>query len=421
MIAASLELDLKKLVELFEEQQLEDGALDVNISTTEVNQPIKLLHYLKKRFELTGLTKEEEMTLKFFALLPSSEISITLIASIGGIGHLKENLRSYANVTQTLHNKGWIERSGDLLKMHRLVQELIIYNCREDKSPFFDSFFQIIWLHHRIDEVALTNPSSGFKYVKLAESIIKTIKEPFRQSMYQPLLVLENAVLNSYNWKEKPADLHSRWIDLLARAENHLGKGDKYLGVIHNNVGFSYAQELDKENAKQHWKKAIKTFEIKSDSDVPRLLINSLNNLTQILIENGEVKEAQKLISKVEKISRSNQIDESQMIAMHNNVIGKLHQRNEDFQIAVSSFSRAISIHLDIPRQERNDSMLAMYRTNLMISQFLLGNHAEVVSQMVEIATLIKELQEPDNPVLNEVLRLCIGVRQYYSSPSDGE
>ena len=210
-ISTSLDLDLKILYDHLKNQTFDDDDLNIDLYVFEENNPIRILSYLQKTFELKNLTSREEHILEFLSLLPSEDIILDDLAQIGGTEWYKANKIEFTNYANSLHQKGWVERNEGHLKMHRLVQEIIKYNTRKKQNGFFSSMFFIVWLTHRIKEVADYDPSKSFKFLKYAESILNSIKEPDRKSIYQPLLILENELLNAYQWLYDPQKTHDRW------------------------------------------------------------------------------------------------------------------------------------------------------------------------------------------------------------------
>lgn len=94
-----------------------------------------------------------------------------------------------------LESKGWIEISSDKrrVNVHRIIQEMIIYKERDSNNPFTASMFYIPWLA-RLKE-GTNNPSQAFNFLKYAQSILSSIKEQYRITVYQPMLLLENELL----------------------------------------------------------------------------------------------------------------------------------------------------------------------------------------------------------------------------------
>ena len=138
VISRSVDLELTDIVFFLKNQTLDNDELNVDISLSEENSNIKLLSYLLKRFELKNLSTNEELYLEFLALLPSEDIIIDDLAHIGGIEFYRKNLLHFTNLSNSLHQKGWVERTNGTLKMHRLVQELIIYNV--ELNPYGIAF-----------------------------------------------------------------------------------------------------------------------------------------------------------------------------------------------------------------------------------------------------------------------------------------
>ncbi|BAX82681.1 dsDNA nuclease domain-containing protein [Labilibaculum antarcticum] len=412
-IANSIDLNLESLYSSIKEQKLDNESLEIEIDLSEEDLPHTILAYLYKTFELKNLTKNEEIYLEFLALLPSEEVSIKDIALIGGKESYNKNLKDFTNWTNSLHKKGWIERVNGEVRMYRLVQELIIYKTRKQQNGFISNVLLFNWLFHRIDEVAQSDPTLSFPFLKYAESILKAIKEEYRQSIYQPLLLLENALLNSYTWIENTSALHQRWIDLVKRAELYLPNDDVNLGIMYNNLGYSYARRNDIETAVDYFKKSIFTL-TKQEEESINVLINSLNNLTQAYLVLENLPSADKIQKKTRQLLKKYSLTTKQFEAVSYFLRAVFLMKSENFRGAIEQYELAIQTHLKIEKDSRNDFLLLMYYSNLILMLFKAKQSDKVIENIDNIREIIETHKMSYSSVVNEVKIMIDNINDFY-------
>jgi len=387
----SLDLNLESFLTFFQNQNLDNEELRIDIVLEKENTPANILTYLQKKFELRDLSSKEEHYLNFLALLPSSGVLISELALIGGEKHYQKNKIDILNLVNSLHLKGWIEREGNRLKMHKIIQEVIRYNSREIFNSFVEHSFQITWLFHRIDETALNNPSKSFFYLKYAESILDAIKEPYRESIYQPLLLLENALLNAYNWFDSSVDIHSRWLDLSIRAKKYLSDYDTNLGIIFNNLALSYGNKGNADKTILYLEKAIEILSLKLPETINQLM-NSYNNLSLYYLQLDNFSDATKIIIKASRVRQKYCANNYRVYANQINILGIIFQKSTDYEKAKNHFEKAIEIHQKQSKSLRNDFYLATYAVNLAYVLLLLGNKEEAESYLIKSIQILEEM-----------------------------
>lgn len=364
-IKNSSDITLTSLLDSMLNQSLDNTDYEIELELEESDIPTTLLSYLKEKFNLQGLTQNEKHYLSFLALLQLEFIDIDDLAMIGGKEDYRTNLLSYTNWTNSLQKKGWVEREGERIKLNRIVQEIILYVEREKVSPFVGNMFEINWLIHRIDENALVEPEKSFRFLKYAEAILNSIKEADRSSIYQPLLILELTLLNSYNWLNETDKLHQRWLNLVSRAERYLDNNDGNLAIMYNNLGLSFAKNDSLDRAVENFKKSISIFRQQKD-DSKRLLLNAFNNLIQTYLINNDLDSTKKIIEETEDYIISNSIDDSQFIAA-------FYHRKVGYEIELGNYTdatnycdQAIVSHLLIDVKKRNDMSLELYLNDMV-------------------------------------------------------
>lgn len=412
-ISNSLDMDLKQFNNYLRNQNLDNEDLDIDIYEKGEKTPVRILSFLKKKFVLSNLSEKERYCLEFLALLPSDDILIDDLASIGGRESYLENKKHFTNVINSLHNKGWVERVDGEVKMNRLIQEIIRYNERSKNNPFSSNTFLFIWLFRRIDEVAQTNPIKSFKYLKYADSILRSIKEKYRIGIYQPLLLLENAMLNAYSLLDDKGTLHDKWADLSLRAENYLSKTDSNLGIIYNNLAYSFLKMNDFESAEIYFEKAIKILRVNlPDSLKP--LINSLNNITILHIKKGDYERALKLIKRIQSLRNKYSLKEDLHLAIQYNNLGYMCQRKSKFDKAEAYCIKAINTLNSLDEELKNSNVLALSYYNLAYVQFYKGDYKYAILSLSNANKIVKKLNDYP-PSTNKVIRDLIEKIKSYS------
>jgi len=412
-ISYSIDLDLSKLYNHLKDQTFDDEELKIDLFVLEENTPIRILSFLQKTFELKNLTSLEKYILEFLSLLPAEEIIIDDLAQIGGEENYKINKITFTNCINSLHQKGWVERNEGVLKMHRLIQELIKYNIRKNTNGFVANIFLITWLTHRIKEVAAYNPSKSFKFLKYAESILSSIKEPYRKSIYQPLLLLENELLNAYQWVYESQSIHDRWVDLTRRAENHLNPDDVNLGTIYNNIALSFFKKNDITNSFLYIHKSINTLH-KNESKAVNNLINAYCGLSHLYIEEGNLIEGVNSLKIVLDLRKKYSLNEDQQIAIQYNIIGFGYLKINNLEKAIMFFERAVKEHLRIPKEFRNDFHLVLYYSNLAFTFFTFKEDEKTKIYLQKTSLLLETINLSNNYLIENIYESFILIYEYY-------
>lgn len=414
-ISNSLDIDLSVLFDHLKNQTFDDDDLKIDLYVLEENNPIRILSYLQKTFELRNLTSKEELILEFLSLLPSEDIILDDLAQIGGKEWYKANKIEFINCANSLHQKGWVERDEGHLKMHRLVQEIIKYNTRKKQNGFLSNMFFIVWLTHRIKEVADYDPSISFKYLKYAESILNSIKEPDRKSIYQPLLILENELLNAYQWLYDPQKTHDRWVELTKRAENYLHPDDINLGSIFNNVALSFYEQNDISKAFFYLRKSINVLH-KNEYEAVNILITAYNGLSHLYIEAGDLTQGFNCLETTIGLRKKYSLKEDQQIAVQYNIIGFSYLKINNLEKAALFFEYAATAHLKLPEEFRNDFYLVLYYSNLAFTLFKLKEDEKTQIYLEKATLLLATIKLHDNLIIKNIYEAFYLIYEYYGN-----
>ena len=393
LIDNSIDFTIETLLDAFSNGK-EIEMLNLDISVSDEENPVQFLSYLYRKLLPQNLIENEIHLLNFIALLPYEDIKIKDLARICGEEHYKTNIIEITNKVNTLHRKGILEKDRNNLKISRLLQELIIFKEKQTGQNYFmGSILWIIWLYKRIDEVSQSDPTKSYKYLKYAESILTRIQEPFRESLFQPLLLLENALLNAYSWQETYNDLHTRWVGLGQRALSYLGEDDGNLGVILNNVALSYSNQNDAKIAIELYKKAIDTFTKVVKYDTTDMLINTYSNLFFTMTYFSESQGLDSTLKTVRNIIKKSEPDQNIafIAAFHNTEAFYFKEKNEN-EKALESYEKAISCYKKLPDSNRNNLYFIAFYFSALELIILKGEHKKVETYLIEISKLRKKI-----------------------------
>ena len=386
-ISNSLDINAESLLNHFRNQTLDEENIEISISN--YDSSIALLPYLLKRFKYKNLSDKEENVLNFLALLPSENIFIDDLALIGGKNFHKTNKTHFLNTLNSLSKKGWVKRENEVVGISKIIQEVIKYHERKSQNSFASNMFLFVWLFRRIDEVALTNPIKSFRFLKYAESILNSIKETDRASVYQPLLLLENALLNAYNWLEASDDLHNRWLNLLERSQNYLSNEDANLGVIFNNVGHSFLKQNNYDKALIYFEEAQKILAKYLPETVDTLLISFINTLNVYFIKN-EIANAKKVIKKTLLLIKNHSVLNTWLIGSLYHTVALGFQKYADLSRAEPFYKKAIKHYISISSLKRNDFYLVLSLYNYSGLLFKMKKY-DVARENLEKALVVLE------------------------------
>lgn len=389
-IQNSFDLSLYSVVEAIKKQELDEAVLEVDIDINDVTHSIKLFNYLIEKFSLPVLEQKETNYLEFLSILPSNNIIIEDIILINGLSHYDENKTYITNILNSLDKKGLITISNDRKRVdiHRIVREVIIYNQRKQLSPFVSNILFITWLTARIEE-GYNAPKDSFRYLKYAESILDSIKEEFRSSLYQPLLLLENEFLYAQRFYLGAKSNLERLIGLSKRAENYSELNKNSLGVIYNNLALCYAENNENILAINFFKKALNQYE-KNNKATLNLTITTLNNLSNIYLSEKDLVSAINNFKKVQKIRKEHTLYDDQQLGFEYRILSKSYAIAGSYDQAIRLLESGIELHKSLNSNRRNDFYLAAYYNELS-NLYVISGDAKKAIENQEIGIQILE------------------------------
>ena len=407
-ISNSIDLNILAFVKYIREQQLDDVDLEIDIENNEDYETVRFFSQLQRIFNIAELNYEDQYDLGFFALLPSNGFQITELVEWYGKDFEKTNKVQFANLINKLHKIGWIERNGDDVFMHKMLKESILYKNRKRKNAFVEYFQQLSWLAKRLHEGISSEASKAIRFLKYGESILESIKEPYRFSVEQPLLIIENEVLTANNWLNLKDDLTTRWKDLIRRAESCLIFDVNSLGSMYNNYALELRRNGEVEKAIYFLEKGINTYE---ESQGQKIIV-PLINLGNFYLEINDMEQFKNTFDKIMNIRKKYKIFDDVTISMQCNLLGIAFQNVEDNVTAIKYFNMAIKEHYLLPQNVRNDINVVIFRNNLAFNYLLNGEKENAKSEISKAIAEFYKLGIKKSTVLTQTLTTFVLILQ---------
>ena len=387
-IKYSFDLSLDIMLDHFEQQSLDDDNLKIDISN-DCGQSLNLLKILNQTFSLSKIEPFDAYHLSFFAMLPLEDVQFNDLVDWFGEEYKSESRTNLTNAINRLHAKGLIEREGTQITMHKVLRDSIIYQERTEELPFLSQLHNVWCLLLVLKKGADNDLKLALRFLKFGEAILNVINEPYRGTIYQPLLQLENEVLNIYNWLGKD-HITAKWTSLFERAENHLEPTDPLLGLIANNYGIALAADGNMDKAFEHFEKSVSILS-RHKEHLPKLFV-SICNLCHLFIQQRKMDRFQECFENLENLRQKHNIYDDFSISIQCHVLALANYEVLNFPEAIKLFKLAINLHNELPEENRNDAFLMHYYTKLGES-FYFNGELENAYRASEIAlTIFTEL-----------------------------
>lgn len=357
-IENSFDLTLEHFFNSLKNQDLDDDEYKIDIDVIDENNSIRIFNFLLKKFSLNNLKSNELGYLEFISLLPSRDIIIEDIILINGLNHYKENKIEIINILNHLEKKGLIDFSIDKkrVNIHKIIKEVVLYNERKNISPFIGNIFYITWLTARIKE-GQNNPTTSYRFLKYAQSILNNIKEEYRRAVYQPLIILENELLYTYRFYIHLENELEKWIDLAKRAEKYPMLNEINLGIIYNNLGLAYAHS-DSESAIKQFNKSLDLF-FKKESSYLNEIITVLNNISNVFLQQEDIDNALDNFKKIQNFRRKYNLFDDQQLVIEHKILAECYKICGDLKKAIEFMIQGIKLHCTLKKEVRNDFFLS--------------------------------------------------------------
>jgi hypothetical protein len=420
-IAASFDLTLDLFFKKLVSQNLNGPELEIDIIKNQDQTSVRIFSFLQGTFETDRLKPFEKTYLEFLALLPSTNIVIRELIELCGLEFFDTNKVHITNTLNGLETKGWIEISSDKrrVNVHRIIQEMIIYKERDSNNPFTASMFYIPWLSARLKE-GTNNPSQAFNFLKYAQSILSSIKEQYRITVYQPMLLLENELLYSYNFYFRPKNQIEKWIDLEIRARKNLNSANINLAVISNNLALAYRDNNQIENAAMQFKKSIDI--LKENLPISgEILIVTMNNLSQLEIDMGNLPAAMNIFSEVQKIRKKYNFWNDQQLSVQYFILSKAYYLCRDLKQAVMFLKDAINFHKQLALSQRNDFILASYYNQLSLYNLDSKDIRSAIVNMKIAVNILESMQLGESIHTIEIYKMLLHLYKFSNNEKKTE
>ncbi|MCI3938595.1 tetratricopeptide repeat protein [Chryseobacterium aahli] len=221
--------------------------------------------------------------------------------------------------------------------------------------------------------------------------------------MYQPLLHLENEVLNVDNMLLGNQDTFLKWQDLDLRATAYLPGNDPILGIIHMNSAMSFFRKGDDDRGIELSYAAIEILQ-KNLPLALHPLVNAMTNLSIIHSQNDRFEEALKLLKEMHIIREKYDMKNDPSAAAASNALGLAYQRSGNYENASAQFKLAVRMHQAQDQKYKNDAYLLSILNNLSISLFLEKKHEESVANQIAALKIADNLKIYNTKPFRETL-----------------
>ncbi len=410
-IHLSFDLTLETFLNYLRDQRLdnEDVEVDIELGSTSVN----LLNILQKTFNLNNLDSEERYYMTFFALLPAEGISIRDLVVLYGKKSEKNNKLEFTKAVNLLHKKGLITRTENQIKMDRIFQESVLYQLRKDRNSFVSQMFHITFLNARLQEGAKGNPEQAVHFAKYAHSFVNKIKEEYRTPIYQPMLLLENEMLNILSWTQNAEDLILKWEDLTTRATAYLPSDDFQLGAIYHNYGITLAALEKFREAEVYFDKSIAIIKSGQKEIYASHLLNMLSNKAHLYLHLDDPIGFKVIFQEIHNLIQAHNLWYDPTLPMHLHLLGTANKKYENFPTAKTLFSMAVNAHRELPSEKRNDLNLVVYLCDLAFC-FLIDKEIEFAEKaVIQAVNILDLLKVGPGKHLKEVIEIMICISDF--------
>jgi tetratricopeptide (TPR) repeat protein len=275
------------------------------------------------------------------------------------------------NAITDLYKRGLINRIGDEIKMHRLIQDAI----RTQFSTFAVYLGVMNSIVRSLDKSNSTYSANGYQLQQYAESFLAKLKGEKAESIRQPIMMLKNNLFLLYRYlgeKNKAQKMAEELMDDLASAEGLVLSDNVFVSTLHHNFATYYMDEGNAKEAENHLKKAIEI-----SGDVFNLkIVHCYNALFIIYWNQRRVKESFECCVKAMNICQRPEAEgNDHILAMIVNNLAIIYQDMGEINKASGHITMAIKLHRESTSNEKNDGALARYYAGAADIFSLLGNH----------------------------------------------
>lgn len=415
----SFDKSLREVLDYFDQQSLDAASMDIKVPD-EFGGSAKLLNTLIKTFELNRIESFDKYFLIFFALLPLEETYFNDIIDWFGEAYAERNTVTFTDVINKLHLKGLIERSGKQIIMHKMFRDCLLYQERQEAKSFISQFQNLSCLTTRLKEGADSNLAQAVRFLKFGQSYLQKIKEPFRSNIYQPMLLLENEVLNIQSWLKIGDNSSSSWKDLYERAKKYLGKHHGLVGTIANNYGLSLVGEGDMAGAFAYIEESIIVLKALNETVLPQTMI-SLCNLGHLFLGQRDFKKFKQCFASIDDLRKKYKLYDDVSYPIQAHLLGYAHHLLCDFKKAKEFYNVAIKTHRELPDNLRNEAYLVGYFIDLGFC-YLLDDEIDKAEKAAIIAmNVLSKLNVSGLVQLRSAIKLMIEIAEVKGDNSNAD
>ncbi|HAA10600.1 MAG TPA: hypothetical protein DCE41_02445 [Cytophagales bacterium] len=305
---------------------------------------------LKRLFEVQGMTKAEVWLLQVFACLPPDYHPFqTLSYLLKGPSHLLNY--DVGALTTSLVNKGWLQSSvQDAYKMHRMMQQSIVENS--------------------------TRLHANLSHVQNALVDLLTFNEDY-----------DNPV-SFRNW----LTYGDSFISIFIKSQENLTHLLEKSGVIHQELGnYKLAEEYYKEGFNQ-----LEKFH-GNDLDGLAILVSRIGGLYVIQSKPTKAIDLYKRSLNDLRFKNLNPISKAKLYGN----LGYAYLKNQQFDLAVKQYEKALSIEIDNRRQ--NHPQFSIRQSDLANAYISLGNIQVAKNLLIEAEENALRVFQLGHPSLGDI------------------
>lgn len=360
VIQNSINLSVSEMNSLLEEGNFSLGKLDVPIELTSGGSVYleKLYNQISRVFDFSKLNNWGRILFYILSICPSGPLPIQEILDFFNIESYEHN--AFVASINELNTLGLVERSGDYVSMHPLIQD--VFRIQVDQYTAY-AFF-ILRFTYQMDQENYTISYKGYRMQQYAESILIKLVGDKAAGIQQPLTILMNNLLIMYlnlGQLDKWRDMGRKLLAGQNAIENFSIKDPILLSTIYHNIATVYYENGDNIEAEQYFLKAITT-----SGDQPNIkIVQAYNGLYNLFFEQSKIGEAFECCEKAEAMVNKCGLPENDYVmAMVHNQYAMLFLHLGKLDLAAKYIHQSLILHINSNNHQKSVSLLAVYRMN---------------------------------------------------------
>jgi len=337
--------------------------LDATATSTETNDT--LVNIVQKLFDLQGVEADEVGLLKYWSLLPNTDLTLNDIEEIIPIE--QDDLHA---LIDSLNTKGWLTTGNSTCRCHQIIQEAVlkqypIDSWKEELEGYLNDIEKVIAIDKYKD-----NPVDKFKWAIYGQSVIDNLKYYESKGLVEVLDSLGYIYFHMGRYNESKG-LRSL---ALSQATNLYKEDDPVIATLQNNLGLLLIELGEYKAAKGLLEKAL-DIDIKHyGEEHPEVTIKQ-NNLALVFKDLGEYKEAKDLLEKALASSIKHYGEEHPVVTIRQNNLATVLQELDEYKAAKKLFQKALAS--DIKHFGEEHPVVTVRQNNLALVLQDLGEYKE--------------------------------------------